>query len=264
MKNIVLSVLLILMPSHTLFAHNNLVSLTTTDYDPYHAEDMREGGVLTELIRAAFEKAKIKMTVTWFPFSRAIKHAQYSAEYDGIYSIWYTPERAKWAYFSDPIIPNVLGFYRHKDTELPAYWNMKYLKVSAKTVGVVRSYLNPKKMIEAGLDTLVSDSDLLNLRVLLAQRVDLIVIDKMVAESLIEQHFESQKESFIWLDPPLEYKMQYLAIAKNAPNAKEKIAAFNRALKEIRRDGTYQNIMRKHGFDWLLKGQNNWLNDRSK
>ena len=259
MKNFLLGLLLISLPGYELLAQNNEVSLTTSDYPPYFSEELPQGGVLTELIRTAFQYSDMTLKVSWFPFSRAIKHAQFTSGYDGIYCLWYTNERAEWAYYSDPIFPNVLGFFKRKGTELPAYWNMKYLKASSKRVGVVRGYLNPAEIEDADLELMRVDSDLLNLKVLLRQRVDLIVIDKMVADALIDSNFNAQKESFIWLDPPIEYKMQYIAIAKNKPFAKEKIAAFNLGLRQIRQNGVYQKIMRKHGFDWLLKEQTNWL-----
>jgi len=258
MRNLVVSLLLLLSTSSAFSDHKDLVSLSTTNYPPYFDVNLPEGGVLTDLIRTAFKRSEMALNVTWFPFERAEKYAKLSLKFDGIYSLWYTDERAKWAYYSDPILPNSLGFFIHKDSDMSAYWNMTYLKASAQKIGVVRGYLNPEELENADLNEVVANSDRLNLEALLWQRVDLIVIDKMVAESLINTYFSAQKDSFVWLDPPLEYKMQYLAIAKNAPNAKEKIAAFNHGLKEIRRDGTYQNIMKKHGFDWLLRDQDRW------
>lgn len=264
MRNLLVSLLLLLYTNSAFSDHKDLVSLSTTNYPPYFDESLPQGGVLTDLIRTAFIRSEMALNVTWLPFEKAEKYAKLSLKFDGIYSIWYTDERTEWAYYSDPILPNSLGFFIHKDSQLSAYWNMTYLKASAAKIGVVRGYLNPVELENADLNEVIANSDRLNIEALLRQRVDLIVIDKMVAESLINTYFSNQKDNLIWLDPPLEYKMQYLAIAKNAPNAKEKIAAFNRGLTQIKIDGTYQKIMKKHGFDWLLKAQNNWLHSDPK
>lgn len=248
---------LMLNPVNKLLADEHRVSLVTTHYPPYLNVNDPAGGVLTELIRAAFERSNMTIDVSWLAFDRALKLTQKTDHYDGIFSLWYTQERADWAYYSDPILPNVVGLFTHKDMQLPAYWNLKYLKLSAKTLGVVKGYSNPVELKSAALKTHVVNSDVNNLKALLTKKVDLIVIDKMVADTLIKQYFKGQSANFVWLEPPLEYKMQYLAIAKNAPFAKAKIAAFNQGLKQLKLDGGYQRIMKNHGFDWLLLSEQN-------
>jgi len=40
----------------------------------------------------------------------------------------------------------------------------------------------------------------------------------------------------------------YIMMGRAVPDHKEIMAAFNRGLKEIRADGTFDKIMAKHGF----------------
>lgn len=259
MKQVLIAFLVICLPSFALASERKVVSLTSINYPPYFSEDLPYGGVMTDLIRAALKHSGMRLRVDFLDFPKALELAQFSSSHDGIYSVWYNQARAKWAYYSDPIIPNAMGFYRHRDSELSAYWNMTYLEASSKKIGVVSGYLNPIEVEQSNLEKLIVESDLQNLNALIKGEADLILIDKMVAESLIKVNYPQQENEFIWLDPPLEYKMQYLAIAKDAPFAKEKIDAFNQGLKYIKQHGMYQKIMKNHGFDWLLKDQTNWL-----
>ncbi|EAQ64678.1 hypothetical protein MED121_23054 [Marinomonas sp. MED121] len=259
LRQLILGLLFFLLSGVTFAADKNPVALTSIHYPPYFGEKMPLGGVMTDLIRAAFKQSDFELNVSFLPFSNAIAKAKEGKEHDGMFTLWYNSERSQWAYFSDPILPNVVGLFKHRDTELPAYWNMKYLKASSKTLGVVKGYENPDEINESGLVKVPAKSDLYNLKALFDKEVDFIVIDKMVADYLIHHYFPGQEDIFVWLDPPLEYRMQYIVITKNAPNAEQKMSAFNHGLKQIRSNGTYDKIMQKHGFDWLIEDQNNWL-----
>ena len=63
------------------------------------------------------------------------------------------------------------------------------------------------------------------------------------------------KDDLVFMDPPLEVKNLYLAFSRNATNYDVKLRAFNRGLEIIKADGTLQQIYEKHGFQEILRYQ---------
>jgi len=50
------------------------------------------------------------------------------------------------------------------------------------------------------------------------------------------------------MSPAMEVKHLYLAFSKKDSGYKAKLAAFNRGLKAIQEDGTFEEILERHGF----------------
>ncbi len=168
---------------------------------------------------------------------------------DALYSAYYSDERAKTYALSEPYAESPVVFCTKKDADI------KYTKLhdlAKYRIGVVQGYVNTPEIDKA--DYLQKDdgavSDLLNLRKLLKNRVDLIIIDKFVAISILKNNptLEGDVKSVKFLDPPLEMKPLFVMFSKAVPGYEKKLADFNRGLKMVNDDGTVKNIMIKHGF----------------
>jgi polar amino acid transport system substrate-binding protein len=166
-------------------------------------------------------------------------------KYDGLYSVWYRPEREEWFVFSDALPANELGFFKHKDKDISFG---SYDELKPYTIGVVRGYALPPGFEEAGLKTSLGNDDEQNMRKLYKRHVALVLIDKIQAQYIINSTIPEAADKLDWIDPPAHVDIQYLVISKQAPDHQILLADFNSGLAEMTADGTLVAIMTRHGF----------------
>ena len=149
-----------------------------------------------------------------------------------------------------------MGLYKRKDTNVsysidPRLNQTEALRsLQGYRFGVVRGYVNTEVFDKA--DFLEKDEvfgDEPNLKKLYNRRIDFMFIDKFVADYLIKNKFPEYEAELEFMEPPLEIKLLYIAFSRQAADSQEKLAAFNRGLKEITADGTLVRIMARHGFE---------------
>jgi polar amino acid transport system substrate-binding protein len=225
-------------------AAERVLSLASTDYPPYYGKGLKNHGPISEITLAAYRKVDWEVKITFLPWARAMKEAK-TGGYDGISGIWYRKDREAWFVFSDPIYPNIVGFYKRKGKRI-TFTN--YEDLSPYRIGVVRGYTNPPAFEKADLQKQEVTTDEQNLRKLVKHRIDLALIDKEVARYIIDTKFPHYAQFIEWMEPTLETIFLHLAISKAAKHHERKLRDFNRGLKLIAEDGTLLRIMETHGF----------------
>lgn len=237
--------LLLLSCFFEVYAAEKTISLTSAEYPPYYGEKLKDKGPVTEIIAEAYKSVGYRIEVFFFPWKRGEMYAR-KGVYDGMFPPWHSEEREKYFVFSDPIFPNQIGFYKRKGVSIKfkSFDDLKDL-----VIGIVRGYVNPKGFDEADLYTVEVTYDIQNLKRLAKNRIDLALIDKRLADFLIDIELPDFRDSLEWMEPALEYKMQYLCISKKTKNPGLLINQFNKGLKSIKKSGMYHRILSKHGFD---------------
>lgn len=234
------------------------ITLATLEWPPYVAQRLKGRGYVHELVVTALERAGYEVHVKFVPWPRAVREASVG-EVDGIFPAYYTKERTRQLAFSTPFAGGPVGLYKRKDTPARYPVDPRSNPVAAlqgireHTVGVVRGYANPLAVDNADfLNKETAKSDLVNLRRLYHKRVGVIVIDKFVADYLLETLLKEYREELEFMHPPLELKYFYVAFSPKAPNYQEKLEAFNRGLAQITEDGTLKRIYEQHGVSTVL------------
>jgi polar amino acid transport system substrate-binding protein len=221
------------------------LDIVADNYPPYYGEDLRNGGVMTEIVVEAFKRAGYDVEIRFKPWKRALEEAKTGMR-DGLYTVWYRKEREQWFVYSDPIPPpSEIGFYKRKDTDI-SFETFEDLK--PYTIGVGRGYATPPGFDEASVKTSLATDDEQNLRKLHKGRIDLALTDKLVAKYVIDSKIPAAIPDLEWLPPTLHVETNHLALSKKANDHATILADFNRGLREIKADGTLQAIMVKHGF----------------
>jgi len=225
-------------------AQEKKVALVASEFPPFSGEQLPNGGPVIEITVEAFKKVGYQVEVTFLPFARQIEYAK-NGEVDGIIMLWHTKEREEWSLFSDPLPACRIGFYKRKSDTISfsTYADLKPYKI-----GIVRGYANPPGFDEAKLNTDAVTFDQQNLQKLQANRIDLALIDKWVAQYLIRTKFPQFEAELEWMDPPLQITQQYLAISKKVANYEQKSRDFNQGLKELTDEGGVTRILEKHGL----------------
>ncbi len=235
-----------------------VVTLATLDWQPYVGQDMEGFGYVYELVTQAFARGGYKTRVQFYPWARALDTVQ-RGRVDALFPEYYSGSRLGDFAYSNPFLGGPVGFYVRRDSGIefsidPRLDQLLALNgLSQYKFGVVRGYLNTDVFDNA--DFLYKEEvndDLTNLQRLYHNRVQLIFIDKFVAEYLISKHLPQYKKVLVFLDPPLELKYLFVAFSKKVAGYEQKLKAFNRGLKDLQRDGTMEEIYSRHGFKEVL------------
>ncbi|WP_108649384.1 substrate-binding periplasmic protein [Dongshaea marina] len=250
----IFSCAILLVASCELLAKTKSVSLTTLTWEPYIGKSMPGNGYVFELVHQAFTRAGYQVNIDFLPWARALKYARAGVA-DGIFPEYYGEERKKDFVFSAPFPGGPVGFYKRQNSPIqfktdPRVDQAQALKeLSQYRFGVVRGYINTKTFDEAEyLKKSEAISDEQNLKKLSHGRIDLIFIDKFVALHLLKNNLPYLLNGVVFMEPELEKKDLYIAFSKKAENSQQKLKDFNRALEEMKKDGTLSNIMMQHGF----------------
>ncbi len=76
--------------------------------------------------------------------------------------------------------------------------------------------------------------------------MDLIVGEKAVINHLIKKYYSHEIENISIIKPVLKIRKLYIGVSKKNTKHKKIINKFNKALKELRKNGIYNNILKKH------------------
>lgn len=217
------------------------VSLVSTDYPPYFSSTLPEQGTVSAVARAAFEAAGYEVTLEFRPWARLMAEIE-AGKYDAVVAVWYKAEREAYLAYSDPLVNTHIGFYDRRDARIDVH-DLSSLR--RYTIGTVRGYANPPAFDAAGLRIDDAVDDITNLRKLVAGRLDLVLVDKALADYLIRNDLPAGGQSIEWRDPPVQTMPLFLGMAKKRPGYLLKLAAFNKGLAEIHRNGEFDRILKR-------------------
>ncbi len=183
-----LAVLALMLPLNLAGTANaEPLGISTLEWPPYTSQSLPRGGVTTALVQAAFAAAGMDVDVTYLPWKRAISTAKNDA---GVVAYFpgYHCRHVNGFTASDPIGNGPLGFAENVNT--PITWeSIDDLGERKLKIGTVLGYANTEEFDEkAGtgwIRAIPANNDVINLRKLMLERIDLAVIDKLVMSYLL-------------------------------------------------------------------------------
>jgi len=161
----------------------------------------KHGGFLLAITEAAFKKVGYRVEVEYLPWPRALNNVM-NGESEGLLGVYYTPERATRMVYSIPIGSSELSFFKLRSSTI-AFETLRDLR--GLTIGVVTgaSYTpefdtSPLFKREGGVDVRM------NIRKLLAGRVDLVIEKKGVFLHELNREFGAEAGRVVILPMPLK------------------------------------------------------------
>lgn len=212
---------------------------------PYYGPQLRDGGVLLAIVRAAMETRGHDITADFVPWSRAI-NATSQGHYDAIPGMYYTEERAKKFRYSEPILP-IRTVLIGKRGEVPeSYEALEDL--SGYTFSVLNDNAYSQEFDEANLRKVSTprqagqiNAVTRNKRVIAAAANEAVFLDEA-------KRMDYAREWFQVIEPPLKINYAHLAVPKTLDYSEDLIDAFNAGLKRIRSTGRLQAILKDHDY----------------
>ena len=221
------------------------ITLATTSWQPYFGSELKDGGYFVVISREAFKRVGYDLKVEFMPWKRALVLAKNKDRYDGLLGAYYSDERTQHFKYSDPIDKTevVLMSKKHKKISYKKLSDLKKYKI-----GIVRGYINSEEFDKADyLQKYEAYSTDQNIKLLIFDRVDLIVDAKKVVIDTIRKKYPQYIGKVTALNPPLSTRYLYNAFNKNI-RYKNIVEEFNKGLKEVKKDGTFDRILKSYKF----------------
>ena len=221
------------------------IKLMTTEYPPYYAPSLPNGGPITELVVEAFRKVGHRASIDFVPWVRAMEYAK-AGKVDGLHGAWHSKEREQWFAFSERLPGGELVLFKRKGSQPDMFTS--YAELRPYTIGIVREYRNPEAFEAANLRTDEAISDSVNLMKLAKRRVDLVLIDRALANFLLLTELIEYSTQLEAVEPPVEVLPMYLLISRKIHGHVEIANDFNRGIKLLRAEGSIERILQRHGM----------------
>lgn len=221
-------------------AHARDISMLTVEWAPHYGSELREKGLTTALVNAAFKAGGHTSDVEFIPWARALKEVE-EGKSDVVMGAYHNKEREQIYYFSDRIYSLDLGLIARPGLGLSKYQSLRDL--TPYRIGVSRGFANSEEFDAANyLDKHVATYPNLNIRKLFRGRIDMAVMNFDLFR------YEAKKEGFCisnveFMDPPLETHGLYIMASRNIADGEQIILDFNRGLDAIRKNGVFDRIV---------------------
>jgi len=220
------------------------IRITAGEWSPYISEELPHNGFAAHIIREAFLLSDISVEFEFFPWKRSFD--QVKAGRREATPLWRkTKEREEFFYFSDTVIEFEHVFFHKKD--FPFSWE-KIEDLKGLSVGVTNAYNYHDEFTQASINglfhTQVSENDMINIRKLINNRIDIFPLEKMVGQSLLISDFSLQQRQLITYNKkPLTTNQSRILFSKKAPNILDILKLFNQGLAQLKQTGRYQSIL---------------------
>lgn len=228
------------------WSQDRTVNLTTVNWAPYYAEHLPEDGFFSDIVKTAFKRAGYAPVLTFRPWKRSMVMVE-NGEADVLMGAYHNDERAKTYWYSDTIYLDRVVLVARKDLGITSYQSLRDLKPYQIAIG--RGWTYSEEFDNADYLQKQSATDqVVNIRKLKFGRVDLFAASETVFRHEVANHKSFSMDDFIVLEPPLKESGLFLAVSRAIPNGKQLTDDFNQALKSMKDDGTFSEILQKHGM----------------
>lgn len=236
--------LIIFFSASVLPAGEPPVLLVSNDYPPYVNTSKKNRGFLTDVIVAAFDAVGVPSEIEFRPWRRCALMVENGSAF-GAFPYGVTEARKKYAWFSDELwkCHNVFFYLKGRFGDYD-YVGLEDLR--GRVIGGTSGNYYEDTFEDAGLTVDYAPSEVSGVRKLWDYRVEFFAEDELVGWSLISSLFENQKFLFASTSTPWNVNPQTLMVSKKYPGSKELLQRFNRGLKTIRENGTYDRIFQSH------------------
>lgn len=228
---------------------NNTIRIASGEWSPYISEHMPHYGIWSHIVTEAFAIQGITVEYGFFPWNRSLNYVS-SGLWDGSLGWVKTPERDLFALFPTTPIANVedmcFVFFHRTDYEFD--WETVE-DLSGQHIGTMLGYAQTEQLIAARdsgipLTLDIYGEELTNLKMLLANRFNLLVCAANICTELLKENFTPEEVALVTYHPtPWDCPEYHLMISKKSPRAEEWIQIFEQGLQQLKDNGRYNQLL---------------------
>ncbi|MBN2164583.1 MAG: transporter substrate-binding domain-containing protein [Pontiellaceae bacterium] len=225
--------------------HAETIKLATLEWEPYVGKSLVDNGFIVEITREAFKRSGYEVELTFLPWKRALSMVE-NGSMDGCFPSYHIKERENIYLYTENMGMSEIVLFKKAEKNI-TFNALEDLK--PYTIGVVGGYGNSPEFDAADyLKKQEVTEDILNFQKLKAGRLDLVVADKYFGLEVLNKKMPEMIGKIDILPKPINKNGLVIGVSKKIPNGAAIVEAFNKGMKEIKADGTYDKIMEKHGF----------------
>ncbi len=219
--------------------------LVANFWPPYTDQRILNGGLASDLVQSALRRAGYTTVQSEVPWARVLRGLRIG-RYDVAVSAWYSAERSEFADFSQPYLINQLRLVQRRGRGIRFEQLADLYKYR---IAVARGYAySPAFDSDSRLNKFVVLDFTAGARMVQAQRLDLAVEDELVARYLFKGELASISGDLEFLPRPLSESGLHILVSHQHPEHRQIAEAFDQAITEMRRDGSYARIFQRHGY----------------
>ncbi len=226
------------------------ITLTNGEWVPYLSENLPEYGFASAVVKAAFKASDVDVEYKFFPLSRAIFYAKEGHDLNGqichgFVANSYHKDDVETFYHSVPIFEDDVIVYTlaKRNLKIKTFDDLQNL-----TIGTTRT-LNERmlevmdihsklKIIKSGTHDVLFDR-------LLYERVDAIWQTRANANYFLLNKYSKEQRDQIAQSEVIRTRRYHLILNKSIESNAENIRKFNRGLRIIKENGTYDALVEK-------------------
>lgn len=222
-------------------ASDEVTVVVDQNYPPYMFGTKNQAkGLYPRLIEAVFARIGIEVDIQALPWDEALKAGEQGETAVG--GIYKNNKRLEIYDYSSPLYEERLMVYTKTGETFP--FNT-LSDLYGKRIGLIRGWSYGEAFDAARekyhFTVEEADSNLRNFEKLVSGKIDCLVVDQLAASQIIQEHaWDKQVHQ---LEKTAADNHAYLVFAKNLKKT-ALLERFNQALEEIKKDGSYQKLVR--------------------
>lgn len=222
------------------------LNVATSEWVPYVGKQLPKQGLAIDIVSTALQRAGYQPNVTIDVWSRTLQGADVGV-YDLIAAAWYNEKRARHFTFSKPYLHNEIKLLKHVDSDFQ-FKSVADLK--GRMVGVINNYAYGEGFNQAeGMLRIPGTHVLENILRVLNRELELTLDDERVLKYEIKHNIDTNKDKLVIMPKSLSKNGLHIAVSKKNPRHREIAQAFDKAIAEMKKDGTFERILKAHASD---------------
>ena len=238
-KRLISALLLAVIP---LISLADPVRMLANTSPPYADRKLPEQGLALELVSHIMKRAGYETDISIEIWSRAMEGVRIGL-YDALATAWYNEERARDFLFSEPYLESRLIMVKLRSNPYPVD---QLADLRGARLGVRSDYAYGIDFDAIPGLRLVEENHLIqNLLNLLNGSVDVVIGDQRTMALQLNEYLQQQRHKFEVLPIELPSRARHVAASRALAGSEQMVADFNRALAEVKKDGSHAAIVAK-------------------
>ena len=213
-------------------------------WPPYTDQRLPKGGLSVELISTALGRAGYQVAYIEVPWARAVLGLK-RGDYDMING-WRTAQHAAYARYTRPFLSNRMRWIQRRDSGI-VYLGLESL--ARYRIALIRGYAYSDALRnDARLNKGYASNFVQAARMLIAGRIDLTREDERTAQFHFARELKDVHDAYRFVPGEFSLLDLSLVVRDDHPQQAAIIAAFDREIAAMVKDGSYAEIFRRHGL----------------
>ena len=214
-------------------------------WPPYADASLPDQGLAVELVTTALKRAGYTTYIRIDSLDRILEGGALGV-YDVFATPWYSEARNQYLDYSEPYLESDIRFVEKKGKDFK-FESLADLK--GVMVGTVQDYAYDEDFNQSRDIIKIPERNLIqNLLKLTQGRIDLTLDDELVLQYEINRYMPNTMSEIEFLPKPLAVRGIHIGVSRENPDHAKIVANFNKAIQEMKKDGTFDTIVATHNI----------------